>query len=141
MPMFSSFIKKLHAIFLISISLLLITSLASYITIKKLKTSASLVNHTHIVIGKLEELLSKMKDVETGNRGFLLSDNEIFLEPYYQAESLIPQIISDLNSLIKDNPLQQNELKKLNKQIDDKNNQTANFINLKRAGETISQEQ
>ena len=40
------------------------------------------VAHTYEVIGRLDALLAELIDVETGARGYALSGEERFLEPY-----------------------------------------------------------
>ena len=42
----------------------------------------SWVFHTHNVIGKSEAFLGHMRDAETGQRGFLLTNLPKYLEPY-----------------------------------------------------------
>src|SRR5579859_1411298 len=41
--------------------------------------------HTHEVIGHIELLQSKLEDTETGQRGYLLTGSEEYLEPYQDA--------------------------------------------------------
>jgi CheY-like chemotaxis protein len=41
--------------------------------------------HTYQVMGHLESLLSKLQDAETGQRAYLLTGNEEYLEPYQDA--------------------------------------------------------
>ncbi|MCP3699549.1 MAG: diguanylate cyclase, partial [Aliivibrio sp.] len=41
------------------------------------------VIHTHDVITNSEKLLSSFKDAETGQRGYLLTNNVSYLQPYY----------------------------------------------------------
>ncbi len=41
--------------------------------------------HTNEVIGHIESLLNKLQDAETGQRGYLLTGNEDYLEPYEEA--------------------------------------------------------
>ena len=41
--------------------------------------------HTHEVLGHIEALQSKLEDTETGQRGYLLTGNEEYLEPYEDA--------------------------------------------------------
>ena len=45
------------------------------------------VIHTHDVITNSEKLLSSMKDAETGQRGFLITQEITYLEPYYTGMS------------------------------------------------------
>ncbi len=48
---------------------------------------------------RLERLLSSMKDLETGQRGFLLTGEERYLEPYNQAQSQIDGMLASINEL------------------------------------------
>lgn len=41
--------------------------------------------HTHEVINNLDELLSTLKDAETGQRGYLITGLPDYLEPYNDA--------------------------------------------------------
>ena len=45
------------------------------------------VVHTHEVIEGLEDVLSVLKDAETGQRGFVLTGQQRYLEPYNAAAS------------------------------------------------------
>lgn len=72
--------------------------------------SAHWVAHTHIVMEKLEDLLSQLKDVETGQRGYTITQNKVFLEPYEASIQIITQDFKDLRTLTADNPEQQRKL-------------------------------
>lgn len=65
------------------------------------------VIHTHDVITNSEKLLSSMKDAETGQRGFLITQEITYLEPYYTGMSDAQKIFQELKMLTKDNPEQQ----------------------------------
>ncbi|EOR96059.1 Signal transduction histidine kinase [Arcticibacter svalbardensis MN12-7] len=90
----------------LSILLLLISSLASYLSINSLVKSTNMVNHTNTVILELENTLSLLKDAETGQRGYLLTGLNQFLDPYKNANSRISGHLQRLKSLISDNPAQ-----------------------------------
>ncbi|MGC4095921.1 MAG: CHASE3 domain-containing protein [Nitrospira sp.] len=47
--------------------------------------SRAWVAHTYEVIGHTELLFGKIKDLMIGQRGFILTGNEIYLEPYNNA--------------------------------------------------------
>jgi len=66
--------------------------------------------HTQQVISQLDMLLSDLKDAETGQRGFLLTGDESYLEPYQQALGQLEQDQALLKILTKDNPRQQQRL-------------------------------
>ncbi|OEF09766.1 diguanylate cyclase domain-containing protein [Aliivibrio logei] len=65
------------------------------------------VIHTHDVITNSEKLLSSMKDAETGQRGFLITQEITYLEPYYTGMSDAQKIFQELKMLTKDNQEQQ----------------------------------
>ena len=73
------------------------------------------VIHTHNVITDSEKLLSSMKDAETGQRGYLLTQEITYLEPYYTGMSNAQQMFQELRLLTKDNPEQQAALDNIDK--------------------------
>lgn len=68
------------------------------------------VNHTHGVIINSEKLLSSLKDAETGQRGFLLTQEVSYLQPYYTGEAEAQSILDLLYKLTSDNKEQQKAL-------------------------------
>jgi CheY-like chemotaxis protein/CHASE3 domain sensor protein/putative methionine-R-sulfoxide reductase with GAF domain len=78
----SSFKGNLIISFGLSLLLLIISSVASYISITNLLKSSDDVSRTNHIIRDLENVLSTLKDAETGQRGYLLSGDERFLAPY-----------------------------------------------------------
>src|ERR1035441_1581132 len=69
--------------------------------------------HTHEVLEKIESFLSEMKDAETGQRGYLLTGKDQYLEPYGTAVQAIPVQFEELRKLTSDNPSQQSRIKTL----------------------------
>ncbi|MDQ4141205.1 MAG: CHASE3 domain-containing protein [Bacteroidota bacterium] len=64
------------------------------------------VSHSQAVVRTSSALQRHIVDMETGMRGFLLTGNEVFLEPYYAAKKQIPALFSNLKTLVKDSPVQ-----------------------------------
>jgi len=77
------------------------------------------VHHTQQVETRIAELLSYLKDAETGQRGYLITGKEHFLEPYESSLQLIEARYVELRELTADNPYQQQLLDKLRPMIDD----------------------
>jgi len=101
--------KNLRFIFLpfiICLILLIILSWSSYNKINDSTEYATAVEHTHEVLRKSEELISIIKDYETGQRGYLITKERTFLEPYIRAEKEIQGVYATLKEEIKDNPAQ-----------------------------------
>ncbi|MBA4854003.1 CHASE3 domain-containing protein [Emticicia sp. BO119] len=92
--------------FAICVVLLAILSWTSYQKIKDSTNYAISVEHTHEIMRKSEELISILKDFETGQRGFMLTRERVFLEPYYKAENQINNVYRTLRFQARDNPLQ-----------------------------------
>ena len=62
------------------------------------------VSHTNEVLGKLESVLSSLTDAETAQRGYLLTGEPTYLDPYRGAVTRLPAELADLHQLITDNP-------------------------------------
>lgn len=93
------------------------------------------VLHTDTVIQVSTELLSYLKDVETGQRGFLLTTNEKYLAPYTSGISNTLATFTQLKELTVDNPSQQQRLINLKDLIDSKFAELQQTIDLTKQGE------
>ncbi|MCX4217213.1 MULTISPECIES: response regulator [Pseudomonas] len=71
------------------------------------------VEHTDRVINNANEAVKLTVDLETGMRGFLLSGDEHFLDPYETAKPRIAVALSTLLELTADNPAQTDRLRRL----------------------------
>ncbi|HEV2675382.1 MAG TPA: response regulator [Aliidongia sp.] len=89
--------------------------------------------HSHEVIATLDELLSSAQDAETGQRGFLLTDNEKYLEPYNNAVSALPLQIDRIAQLTSDNPAQQARIAPLRQHVGAKLAELRETIEMRRA--------
>ncbi len=101
----------------ISLLLVIISAVASYSSITNLLTSQKNVEHTNLVLSKLDSVISVLKDAETGQRGFLLTGNDDFLEPYNGAIPKAHRLITEIKDLTADNSLQQKSCNELNNVI------------------------
>jgi len=94
----------------------------------------TLSTHTLRVIQRIDGLLSSLRDAETGQRGYLLTDRESYLEPYNNARADIPGQLLELQRLTANNPQQQLLLGTVQRFADQKLNEMQQTIDLKRAG-------
>src|SRR4029079_8872550 len=88
----------------IALAILLINALISYRATRTLIDQEQRINHTHMVLAELEGTLSSVKDAETGVRGFIITGDESYLEPYQAAMVDIPEGLDRLRQLTADNP-------------------------------------
>jgi CheY-like chemotaxis protein/signal transduction histidine kinase/CHASE3 domain sensor protein len=84
-----------------------------YQSVNRLIEAQDWVSHTNEVTQKANALIKLMIDQETGLRGYALTMNEEFLEPYKAAEITIQSELADLRELVSDNPSQVNKLDKI----------------------------
>jgi signal transduction histidine kinase/CheY-like chemotaxis protein/CHASE3 domain sensor protein len=104
----------------------------AYLNIQTLREDNQMIVHSHQVISTLDELLSMAKDAETGQRGFLLTDNERYLEPYNAAVAAVGSQLDELARLTRDNPQQQARIAPLKMHIDAKLAELKETIDLRR---------
>lgn len=75
-----------------------------------LNSTTSLVEHTDQVIGKANVVEKLLAESETGLRGYVISGEVSFLEPYIKATQSFPIELENLQKLVADNPPQQQKL-------------------------------
>src|ERR1051326_7340693 len=102
--------RQIPLAFALALVLLFGIAIVSYRALTGMVTEADSVTHTYEVIAKLEEVLSLFKDAETGVRGYMLTGQEEYLEPYTSATQVIDARINALRQLIADNQRQQQRL-------------------------------
>ena len=96
--------------------------------------SVALTTHTLEVIQRVDGLLSSVKDAESGQRGFLLTGRESYLEPYNTARASIPGELQELRRLTANNPRQQELLSQADRVIQDKLQELQQTIDVQRQG-------
>ena len=125
--------KRLVAGFGLSALTLLIVAGVAYYNITRLIENDSWVKHTYQVRGTLGDLIEKFVDGETGVRGFIITGDAAFLEPYNAAAKAVPQLFEDVRKLTADNPSQQRRFAGLAPLIDTKLTQFRERIELRRS--------
>jgi PAS domain S-box-containing protein len=116
------------------LAILLINALVSYRATRRLIDNERLVGHTHEVISELEDVMSTMDDAETGERGYLLTGEKSYLEPYQSAVSAIHARVEKLVRLTADNPNWQAHLPALEREISDRLDNLKSQIDRKKSG-------
>lgn len=106
----SSFIRS---ILVISLFILIFIFSISYKHTMALRESTELLVHSYKIQIKLEQLLSCLKDAETGQRGYIISHDTVFLQPYNSARQQVNDTYQQFKSLIVNNTMQQNNLDSL----------------------------
>ncbi|WP_293261427.1 MULTISPECIES: CHASE3 domain-containing protein [unclassified Microcoleus] len=116
----------------IALGLLIFNAATSYRNTLKLVENERSVSHTHGVLIELEATLSTLKDAETGQRGYLLTGEQGYLEPYQSAIARVKAQIGGLQQLTADNNRQQQRIRDLKIAIDSKLAELQETIDLRR---------
>ncbi|MEA5623398.1 response regulator [Nostoc sp. UHCC 0251] len=114
------FFKRVAGGFGLASVILVLIGVISYQNTHTLINTSNQVQKTQEKINKLEELLSEMKDAETGQRGYILTGQESYLEPYQAVVTNIDPKIAKLKDLIADQPSQKKQFATLESLIAEK---------------------
>jgi signal transduction histidine kinase/DNA-binding response OmpR family regulator/CHASE3 domain sensor protein len=133
-----NFKRNLQTGFGISLLLLIVSSVISYSSIRNLIRSSELVDHTNKVIMTSENIISNMKDGETGQRGYLMTRQLDFLAPYQGAYDRTMTAFSELRELTKDDLRQQLNCDSLELMINKRFNILEQSIELVNSGKEYS---
>ena len=104
----------------------------AYRNLESLRDNSERIFHSHKVIVALGQLLSRTQDAETGQRGFLLTNDERNLEPYDLAVRTLSQRLQEIVVLTSDNPSQQARIETLKLHVDAKLAELKETIELRR---------
>ena len=97
---------RIKLLLAVSIALTLLSGVITYFAVRESRERLNTVFHTYEVINVGNRLLSLLKDAEAGQRGYLLTSDSLYLEPYLISEKDISPLIDTLSRLVADNPSQ-----------------------------------
>jgi len=81
------------------------------------------------------DLMQKLTDAETGQRGFVITRDELFLQPYEGATAEIRDDLAQLGEAVKDRPIKAAQMAELRDRVRSKLDEMGQTINLVRSGE------
>jgi PAS domain S-box-containing protein len=109
--------------------------LLSFWTFLESEEAGALRKQSFILLDKANGLLSELKDAETSQRGYLLTGDETYLEPYFKVHNTIQSQLSELHRLTVNNPLQTSHIETLTPLVTDKLTELAKTLEIKRKQE------
>ncbi len=98
-------VKLLGGFTLVS-GLIVVVSAVVYGNVHRMIDSSKWVNHTYEVIRTAESVAMAMVNMETGQRGFMITGVDEYLEPYEAGKAVFGQLIEQGATLTSDNPAQ-----------------------------------
>ncbi|WP_392532180.1 response regulator [Nostoc sp. C117] len=124
---------KIGAGFALSLAILSTIGLISYQSTNELIETSRKENHTYQVLSQLEELNLQLTNAETGQRGYIITGEQRYLEPYNAAIQALNQKINELQRLTSDNPNQQNRIDILQPLLTERMTVMKDVINLRQS--------
>src|SRR5690349_18292973 len=105
--------RLLRTFFVAALIILVFVSSVFFWNRTRLSNDQFWLEHTYQVLVNLEDTFSTLKDAETGQRGYLITGDTSYLQPYHNAIASIPSKLDTLGLLLADNPSQQQRLSDL----------------------------
>jgi CheY-like chemotaxis protein/signal transduction histidine kinase/CHASE3 domain sensor protein len=116
------------------VAFFLVSGWIAYGNITTTQRDADKIAHSHEVIVALDDMLSGVKDAETGQRGYLLTGKDQYLGPYNQALSEVGPMFARIASLTRDNGAQQARLVQLRQHVGAKLAELRQTVELRQSG-------
>ena len=135
------FIRKVQIGFGLSFTILLITSVASYISVRTQIENRARVLQTQNVLLQADRILIDLLNAETGQRGFYLTNRESFLKPYYEGLESLPKSIANIKTQLPDTSIQVARIDTISSLVNTRLNILTDLVNIKKAGGSIGVEQ
>src|SRR6187399_1619396 len=102
----TNILKRIFLVFGIAFIIIIILFFLYNANFNRLNENTSMLIHTLDVQDNTEELLGMIKDMESGTRGYAMTDDETYLLPFRIAKEKVPGKIRKLQALVSDNPQQ-----------------------------------
>jgi PAS domain S-box-containing protein len=106
-----------------------------HLNARRLIANDRTVAHTNQAILELANVLSTLKDAETGQRGYLLAENDAYLQPYQEATARLQSELASLKDELVAEPDQQARLADLERTVALKLSELDRTITLHKTGD------
>ena len=100
---------------------------------RQLASDYAAVTHAYAVAGEVEALMNRVTDGETGERGYLITGRENYLEPYNTFAGTIDHLYTELAALTANEPVQHQQVLLLQPLLLARRNELQAIIDLRRS--------
>ncbi|WP_033339615.1 methyl-accepting chemotaxis protein [Catenuloplanes japonicus] len=123
---------RMIAAFAVPLVVLCIVGTLAYRNTDTLETTSGWVSHTYQVMNAIDQVSDALQNAETGQRGFLITGQDAYLEPYTKAKDAVSGTIDTVAELTADNATQQGRIDELRPLVDTKFAEMQETIDLRR---------
>jgi signal transduction histidine kinase len=127
------------SLFVAAVCLVAVNTWLAFNSLRVLEQSQYWVEHTYQVIAQVEIILGSVKDAETGQRGFLITGDDQFLQPYKDALGDLPGELDSFQTLTADNAAQQRWIAEMRVRVFRRLALLQKGIEMRRGGENQSE--
>ncbi len=129
-----TFGRKIALGFAVSVVALVIIAVAGYRSARALIANDERVAHSQQVRRQIAETVAQLTNAETGQRGYVITAKDEFLEPYNSGTVAAKTDVEGLRKLTDDNPSQQARIERMAPLIDKKLSEMAHVIDVRHGG-------
>jgi signal transduction histidine kinase len=108
---------KVNLGFAVAILILGVISVVAYQTTRSLIRASSELAASHATVERLLDIISDVADAESSRRGFVITRNEAYLEPYYAAAASLDAKIAALRKILPRDPVLDRDFNRLEEAI------------------------
>jgi PAS domain S-box-containing protein len=126
-------IRLAVAIVVTFVALVMLVSV-TWMSTTRLIQEASWVDHSKDVLGELEGVQAAITEGETGQRGFLITGDDAYLESYRRATAVLPERLLRIGAMTIDNPAQRERARRLQQLVVERLGQLDLAVRLMKAG-------
>lgn len=101
---------RITLVFLIAVMAIIVSAWVSHSSVAKINETRSWVEHTQIVLSRLDRLYMLVKESETSVRGILVTHQDRMQSSFDQSKQEISSVVEELKKLTVDNPRQAERL-------------------------------
>lgn len=116
----------------IGIVFFVLSAAIAYLNIANMRASDTAIRKTHTVLNALDDMLSATLDAETGQRGYLLTGREAYLDPYTEGAALARTKLTVLRQMMQGDPVQEDNVAQLERNVEQKLRELGATIRLRR---------
>ena len=109
--------KRTVVLFAVLIAVIIGRGLTLWRSVSVLEAREQALKHSQERLGELGDLLSVLKDAETGQRGYLLTGRIAYLEPYHSAVVNVDIHLAHLAALVADDAPQRESFEEVRRQV------------------------
>lgn len=120
--------------YLLALILMAVVGIVPYRSLGSVQETSKWVTHTQDVLKQAEVAQGLLKDAQIGQRGYVITGDDVFLEPYRDALGRLPAAMDELRRLSRDNPQQQQRLAALQPVIAERLEYARSVVELRRTG-------